>query len=101
MVLAGFGAAGLVQDELAGLAGRLITRGETAEGDTRQRIEALIDERQEQVRKLARRAESDFNKRMGQVLNRANVPSRAEISALNTKITRLTKKVDELNKTAA
>ncbi|MBK7920523.1 MAG: phasin family protein [Chloroflexi bacterium] len=57
----------------------------------------MVDDRKKEAEKANKRAEKEFNKRMEAVLHRLNVPSRAEIRSLNTKITKLSKKIDELN----
>lgn len=96
---AGLGAVALTQDELSDLANRLVEKGEKTEDKSRQRIDDLLEERRQAARESTERVESELDKQMERVLHRLNIPTRAEIQALNAKITRLTKKVDELNKT--
>jgi len=46
----------------------------------------------------ARRAEDELEKRMEDLLQRMNVPTKSDIEALSAKITALSKKMDELKK---
>jgi polyhydroxyalkanoate synthesis regulator phasin len=91
VVLAGFGAVGLAQDELEEFINRLVERGEIAEKDARKLMHEVTDKR----RKTAEKA---MDKRLDEVLERMNVPSKTDIEALSHKITALTHKVDELKK---
>jgi len=91
VVLAGFGAVGLAQDELEEFVNRLVERGEIAEKDARK----LLHEVTERRRKTA---ENEMDKRLDEVLERMNVPSKTDIDALSHKITALTHKVEELKK---
>jgi len=91
VVLAGFGAVGLAQDELEEFVNRLVERGEIAEKDARK----LLHEVTERRRKTA---EHEMDKRLDEVLERMNVPSKTDIDALSHKITALTHKVEELKK---
>jgi polyhydroxyalkanoate synthesis regulator phasin len=50
-------------------------------------------------KKDAEKAEDEVSKRVEEVLDRMNVPTKADIEALGEKITSLSKKVDELKKT--
>ena len=95
---AGLGAVMLVQDEVNSITHKLIEQGEKTEKESRERVDAFVDERKKETKNLSKRAEKNWNKQMETVLHRMNVPTRAEINSLNNKITRLTKKVDELKK---
>ena len=98
---AGLGAVMLVQDEVVNLTGKLVEQGESVEQKSRKRIDSFVAERKKETKKLTKRAEKNWNKQMETILHRVNVPTRAEINSLNNKITRLTKKVDELKKETA
>jgi polyhydroxyalkanoate synthesis regulator phasin len=91
VVLAGFGAVGLAQDELEEFVNRLVERGEIAEKDARKLMHEVTDKRRKS-------AEKEMDKRLDDVLERMNVPSKSDIEALSHKITALTHKVDELKK---
>ncbi len=94
VVLAGFGAVGLAQDELEEFVNRLVERGEIAEKDARKLLREVTDRRRKGV-------EKEMDKRLDDVLERMNVPSKADIEALSHKITALTRKVEELKKAEA
>jgi polyhydroxyalkanoate synthesis regulator phasin len=92
VLLAGIGAVALAQDELEEFVDKLVERGEIAEKDARK----LLREATEKRRKSA---ETEIDKRLEDVLEQLNVPSKADIDALSHKIVALTHKVDELKKT--
>ena len=97
----GLGAVMLVQDEVVSLTDKLIEQGEKTETQGRKRVDDFVDQRKKDTKTLTNRLEKNWNKQMENVLHRMNIPTRAEISSLNNKITRLTKKVDELKKETA
>ncbi|NUM47934.1 MAG: phasin family protein [Anaerolineales bacterium] len=75
-------------------------------GRLNERLRILNDEvetetRKKSVEKVTKKAETQFNKQVERTLHRFNIPSRNEITTLSAKITRLSKKVEELNKAAA
>jgi poly(hydroxyalkanoate) granule-associated protein len=94
VLLAGIGAVALAQEEIEEFVNKLIDRGEIAERDGRK----LIDELMEKRRKKTREAEEELDDRVEDLLDRMNVPTKADIEALSAKIAILTKKVDELKK---
>lgn len=98
---AGLGAMMLVQDEVSNITTKLVEQGEEVEQKSRKRVDSFVEERRKETKNLSKRAEKNWNKQMGTFLHRMNVPTRAEINSLNNKITRLTKKVDELKKETA
>ncbi len=91
VVLAGVGAFALAQDELEDFVNRLVERGEIAEKDARKLLREVTDRRR-------RGAEKEMDKRLDELLERMNVPSKTDIEALSHKITALTHKVEELKK---
>jgi poly(hydroxyalkanoate) granule-associated protein len=95
VLLAGIGAVALAQDEIEDFVERLVERGEIAEKDGRKLIREVMDKR----KKDAEKAEDEVSKRVEEILDRMNVPTKADIEALGEKITSLSKKVDELKKT--
>lgn len=95
--LVGLGAAAMAQDELFNLVDKFVEQGEETEKKVLDSVNEMVDDRKKEAEKANKRAEKEFNKRMEAVLHRLNVPSRAEIRSLNTKITKLSKKIDELN----
>lgn len=92
MFLMGMGAVALSQEEAEKLVKRLVERGEIAEKDGKKLMTDLLERR----RRHAHRAEQELDKRVEEILNRLNVPTKADIEALSAKITALTKKIDEL-----
>jgi polyhydroxyalkanoate synthesis regulator phasin len=91
VVLAGIGAVALAQDEVEDFVNKLVERGEIAEKDARKLLREVTDRRR-------RSAEKEMDRRLDDVLERMNVPSKADIDALGHKITALSRKVDVLNK---
>ena len=94
VVLASMGAVALAQEELEQFIAKLVERGEIAEKEGKKLVSEAMDKRKKETKK----AESELDKRMEELLARMNVPSKSDIDALSAKITALTKKVDELKK---
>jgi poly(hydroxyalkanoate) granule-associated protein len=94
VLLAGIGVVALAQEEIEDFVNRLIERGEIAEKDGRKLMNDVLERRKKQVQD----AESELEGKIEEILNRMNVPTKADIEALSRKITTLTKKVDELKK---
>ena len=94
VLLAGIGAVALAQDEIEDFIGKLVERGEIAEQDGKRLFSEIMDKR----KKGADKAEDEFTKRVEEILDRMNVPTKDDINKLGQKITNLTKKVDELKK---
>jgi polyhydroxyalkanoate synthesis regulator phasin len=94
VLLAGIGAVALAQDEIEEFVNRLVERGEIAEKDGRKLVRDVLEKR----KKEAKKAEDEMDKRIEDLLNRMNVPTKSDIEALSAKIVALTKKVDELKK---
>lgn len=94
VLLAGVGAVALAQDEVEDFVNRLVERGQIAEQDGRKLLRDVTERR----RKTTEKAEESLDKRVEDLLSRMNVPTKADVEALSTKITVLTKKVDELKK---
>jgi poly(hydroxyalkanoate) granule-associated protein len=94
VLLAGIGAVALAQEEVEDFVNKLIDRGEIAEKDGRQLIRDVMDKRKKKVQE----AEGEADKRIEELLDRMNVPTKSDINELSAKIAALTKKVDELKK---
>lgn len=97
VLLAGIGAVALAQDEVEDFVNRLVERGEIAEKDGRKLVREVMDKR----KKDAEKAEDEVSKRVEEILDRMNVPTKADIEALGDKIAQLTKKVEDLKKSQA
>jgi len=94
VLLASIGAVALAQEEIEDFINKLVERGEIAEKDGR----ALVRDTMERRKKQTAKAEEELDQRVEELLHRMNVPTKGDIEALSTKITELTKKVDELKK---
>jgi poly(hydroxyalkanoate) granule-associated protein len=99
--LVGLGAAAMAQDELVNLIDKLVEQGQETEKKARESISGMVENRKKNVEDVNKKAEDEMTSRMESTLNRFNIPSRAEIKALNEKITNLSEKIDELNKETA
>ena len=101
VLLASVGAVAIAQEEVESLVNRLIERGEIAEKDGRKMIDDIRSRRseaQEKAEDQAKKAQSQVDKRIEDILERLNVPTKSDIEKLSQKITRLSKKVDDLKK---
>jgi polyhydroxyalkanoate synthesis regulator phasin len=94
VLLAGIGAVVLAQEEIESFVNKLVERGEIAEKDGKKLVKDVMEKR----KKEAAKAEDQLDKRLEDLLDRMNVPTKSDIDALSAKITALTKKVDELKK---
>jgi len=94
MFLATIGAIAIAQEELEALVNRLVERGEMAEKDGKKLVQEMMDKRKSKTTKL----EDELGKNVESVLNRMNIPSKADVEALSQDIAALSKKVDGLKK---
>ncbi len=92
VLLAGIGAVALTQEEVERFVGKLVERGEIAEQDGKK----LVGDVMERRKKEAKKTERELDRRLEDLLDRMNVPTKGDIDALSVKITELSKKVDEL-----
>ncbi len=117
VLLAGVGAAALAQEEIEDFVNRLVERGTIAEADGKRMVKDVLDQRRKQMERAGERAHEvaeelqtnltegpkkiadDLEQRIEGVLTRMNIPTKEEIETLTSKITALTRKVDELKKT--
>ena len=91
VLLASIGAIALAQDEIEDFVKKLVDRGEIAEKDARKLLREVLEKR----RKVT---EDEVEKRVEELLDHMNVPTKADIEALSAKIAALTQKVEELKK---
>jgi polyhydroxyalkanoate synthesis regulator phasin len=94
ILMASIGAVSLAQEEIETFINQLVERGEVAERDGRRLLSDVMERRKNQVKEV----ESDLEARIEDVLSRLNVPTKADIEALGSKIMSLTRKVDGLKK---
>jgi poly(hydroxyalkanoate) granule-associated protein len=103
MLLAGIGAGALTKEESEKLLKKLVDRGQIAEAESRKMMKEAVARRKKETKRVmrgAKKAEAEMDKHVEEVLGRMNIPTKAEIEALSAKITTLTRKVDELKKSA-
>lgn len=103
VLLAGVGAVGLAQDEVEEFVDRLVERGQIAEDDGKKVVRDVLEKRKklfERRSESVKHVGSELEQRVADAVDRLNIPSKDEIEALNDKITALTKKLDELKKSA-
>lgn len=94
LLLASIGVVALTQDEMEKFVNKLVERGEIAEKDGKKLIREVMDRR----KKTTKDAEDEMSKRVEDILDRLNVPTKSDIEALGDKIAILSKKVDDLKK---
>lgn len=98
VLMAGIGAFALAQEEVEDFVNKLIDRGEIAEKDGRKLINDIMERRKSKTQETTKRVESELEKRFESLLDKMNIPTKTDIEALTTKVTELSKKVDELKK---
>lgn len=94
VMLASIGAVALAQEELEEFINKLVERGEIAEKDGKQ----LVGEIMERRKSYQKKTKGELNKQIEQIMDRMDVPTKADIDSLTKKIEALSKKIDELNK---
>ena len=94
-VMATIGAAVIAEEEIVALINRLVERGEIAEKDGKKLIQEMFDKRKGKTTKI----ETEINKNVQGVLERLDIPTKADVEGLSQKIAALSKKIDELKKT--
>lgn len=98
VLLASIGAVALAQEEVEDFVNRLVERGELAEKDGRKLINDVMERRKEKAKEARQEAKGEVDERIEKMLERMNVPTKSDIDALSQKVSRLSKKVDELKK---
>ncbi len=101
VLLASIGVVAVAQEEIESFVNRLIERGEIAEKDGRSMIKDILEKRRASAESAQKRAQSGLDKRVEEILDRLNVPTKSDIDDLGKKITTLTRKVDQLKKQLA
>lgn len=100
LFLFGIGAVALAQDQMGDYTVKLVERGEKIQQERMEQFNHMLDERRKESRQATKKAEKEVEKRLEQLFHRLNIPTSDDIKALNSKITTLTRKVDELKKAA-
>lgn len=92
VLLAGIGVMALAQDEIEDFVNRMTERGEIAEQEGKKLVHEVMDKR-----KVSRQqVEEEVTRRIEKILDRMNIPTKADIDVLSEKIAALSRKVDEL-----
>jgi polyhydroxyalkanoate synthesis regulator phasin len=91
VLLASIGAWALAADEVEDFVNRLVARGEIADKDGRKLVKDVLDKRRE-MSPFAQTVDQQVDR----VLTRLNVPTKADVDALNASIAELTKKIENL-----
>jgi poly(hydroxyalkanoate) granule-associated protein len=94
VLLASIGMAVVTRDELKEFIDKMVERGEIAEQEGKKLYAELMDKRKQKTNE----AEEVASNRMREMLDRMDVPTKADIDVLGEKITALSKKVDDLKK---
>jgi len=94
VLLASVGVVALTIEEIGDLVDKLVERGEIAEQEGKK----LVNEIKEKRKKKTGEAEDLASSRMREMMDKMDVPTKADIEDLSAKIATLSKKVDELKK---
>jgi poly(hydroxyalkanoate) granule-associated protein len=94
ILLAGIGAIAITHDEIEVFINRLVERGEIAKKDGDKLMREVMDRRKKTIQGV----EGDTHKRINEILDHFNMPTKNDIDDLSEKIAVLAKKIDELNK---
>lgn len=94
VLLASVGVVALTIEEIRELVDKLVERGEIAEQEGKK----LVIEIKEKRKKKTDEAEDLASSRMGEMMDKMDIPTKSDIDALSAKIATLSKKVDELKK---
>jgi poly(hydroxyalkanoate) granule-associated protein len=97
-MLVSLGAFGMIQDNVIEMMDKLVERGEKVSTERRTQLEEMVQGRKKEAQKAGKTAEKRLEKRLENVLHTLNIPTRDDIRSLNTKVTALSRKVDELKK---
>jgi len=103
VLLASFGAVALAQEEIEKFVDRLVERGEIAEKDGRKLIEEMRERSRTTLKKSRKRVQTSLgmetrDEEIEDLLERMDIPTKADIQALTNKIAALTRKVEDLKK---
>jgi poly(hydroxyalkanoate) granule-associated protein len=92
MVLASVGVVGVAQDEINHMINRMVERGEITEKDARK----LVSEMQKEIAKRRKSGQTKAEKEMEGLMEKMNVPSKADIEDLTKQVAHLSKRIEEL-----
>jgi polyhydroxyalkanoate synthesis regulator phasin len=92
LVLASVGAVGVAQDEVNNLIERMVERGEITEKDARK----LVSDAKKEFNKRRRSGQTKAEQEMEGLMEKMNVPSKADIEDLTKQVANLSKRIEEL-----
>ena len=92
VILASVGAVGVAQDEVNALIKRMVERGELTEKDARK----LVNDVQKEVNKRRRGGQTKAERELEGMMEKLNVPSKADIEDLTSQVSALAKRIDDL-----
>ncbi|HZQ10158.1 MAG TPA: phasin family protein [Anaerolineae bacterium] len=92
MMLASVGAVGIGKDEIQAMLDRMVARGEMTEKDARK----LVNDVQKEVNKRRKGGATRAERELENMLQRFNIPSKADIEDLSQQVTQLSKRIEEL-----
>ena len=92
LVLASVGVVGVAQDEIIHLINRMVERGEITEKDARK----LMSEAQKEFNRRRKSGQTKAEKEMESIMEKMNVPSKADIEDLTKQVAHLSKRIEEL-----
>lgn len=91
VVLASIGAVAVAQEEAEDLINKLVERGEIAREEGRRLMDDMVAKRREKT-------QAQFDARVGAALDKMNVPTKADLKAVEKKLDQLNSKLDKLVK---
>ena len=92
MVLASVGAVGVAQDEVIHLIDRMVERGEITEKDARK----LLNDARKEFNKRRKSSQTQAEKEMEGLMDKFNVPSKADLEDLTRQVAHLSRRIEEL-----
>lgn len=92
MVLASVGAVGVAQDEINHVIERMVARGEITEKDARK----LVNDAQKEFNKRRKSGQTKAEQELEGIMEKMNVPSKADIEDLTKQVAQLSKRIEEL-----
>ena len=92
MVLASVGAVGVAQNEVDSLVRRMVERGEMTEREARK----LISDTRKEVARRRKRPVRNIESELEGMLEKMNIPSKADVEDLSKQIANLSRRIEEL-----
>jgi poly(hydroxyalkanoate) granule-associated protein len=103
VLLAGLGAAAMVQEEQEKLFDRLVTRGKKVETEGKKKLEAgkkQLTAARKKTEKTLERWQGEVDTRVSKLVQRLGIPHQDQIRTLSDRVAELTRKIDSLQKSS-